>query len=156
VTSDATPQVPDVVRAFEERRTLTGSLSHREHVMIAWHYARTRPAPQALAELARGIQELAVALGKEGLYHETLTWGWFSVIRERMERLGVGATWEEFAAASEDILSGRALDAYYDRSVLASDLARRVFLMPAGGPAVEPPSGRLTAPAPTPDRAPPA
>jgi hypothetical protein len=51
------------VRAFEERRTLTGSLSHREHVMIAWHHARTRPAQQALAELARVIQELAVALG---------------------------------------------------------------------------------------------
>ena len=130
MTSDATHSVSDVVRAFEERRTLTGSLSHREHVMIAWHYARTRPAPQALAELARGIQELAVALGKEGLYHETLTWAWFSVIRERMERVGVDATWEEFAAAAEDILAGRALEPYYDRAVLDSALARRVFLMP--------------------------
>jgi hypothetical protein len=125
-----THPVSEVVRAFEERRTLTGSLSHREHVMIAWHYARTRPAPQALAELARGIQELAVALGKEGLYHETLTWAWFSVIRERMERVGVDATWEEFAAAAEDILAGRALEPYYDPAVLESPLARRVFIMP--------------------------
>ena len=108
--SEPAPSVPDVVRAFEERRTLTGSLSHREHVMIAWHYARTRPAPQALVELVRGIQELAVALGKTGLYHETLTWAWFSVIRERLERIGVDASWEEFAAASQDILSGRALE----------------------------------------------
>ena len=130
MASGTTPSVSDVVRAFEERRTLSGSLSHREHVMIAWHYARTRPAPQALAELARGIQELAVALGKEGLYHETLTWAWFSVIRERMERVGVDATWEEFAAAAEDILAGRALEPYYDRAVLDSSLARRVFLMP--------------------------
>jgi hypothetical protein len=138
--SDATPAVPDVVRAFEERRTLTGSLSHREHVMIAWHYARTRPAPQALAELARGIQELAVALGKEGLYHETLTWAWFSVIRERMERIGVDATWEEFAAGAEDILAGRALEPYYDRAVLDSALARSVFLMPGGrSPGSRPP-----------------
>ena len=134
MTSDATHSVPDVVRAFEERRTLTGSLSHREHVMIAWHYARTRPAPQALAELARGIQELAVAIGKEGLYHETLTWAWFSVIRERMERVGVDATWEEFAALAEDILGGRALEPYYDRVVLDSALARRVFLMPGARP----------------------
>lgn len=141
MTSEPAPSVADVVRAFEERRTLTGSLSHREHVMIAWHYARTRPAPQALVDLVRGIQELAVALGKEGLYHDTLTWAWFSVIRERMERMGVDATWEEFAAASEDILSGRALDAYYDRAVLTSDLARRVFLMPEGGrTASDPPS----------------
>ena len=128
---DDTPlSVPDVVRAFEERRTVTGSLSHREHVMIAWHYARTRPAPQALAELARGIQELAVALGKEGLYHETLTWGWFSLVRERLERIGCDASWEEFEAASPDILSGRAIHELYDRATLDSPLARRVFLMP--------------------------
>lgn len=139
---DPAPSVVDVVRAFEERRTLTGSLSHREHVMIAWHFARTRPAPQALVELVQGIQELAVALGKEELYHETLTWAWFSVIRERMERIGVTASWEEFAAASQDILSGRALDAYYDRAVLTSDLARRVFLMPDGkSTAMDAPSG---------------
>ena len=128
--ADETPSVSEVIDAFEERRTLRGSLNHREHVMIAWHYARTRPAPQALADLARGIQELAVALGKEGLYHETLTWAWFSLIRERLERVGLDATWEEFADASPDILSGTALDALYDRATLDSPLAKRVFLLP--------------------------
>jgi hypothetical protein len=47
-----------------------------------------------------------------------------------MERVGVDATWEEFAAAAEDILAGRALEPYYDRAVLDSPLARRVFVMP--------------------------
>jgi N-formylglutamate deformylase len=128
--ADSTPTVSDVVRAFEERRTVRGALNHREHVMIAWHYARTRPAPQALADLARGIQELALALGKEGLYHETLTWGWFSLVRERVERIGLDASWEEFEAASPDILSGAAIFDLYDRATLDSPLARRVFLMP--------------------------
>jgi hypothetical protein len=122
--------VPEIVRAFEERRTLRGSLNHREHVMIAWHYARTRPGTEGLAELARGIRELAVALGKTDLYHETLTWAWFSLIRERVERLGPAASWEEFEAASADILSGRALDALYERATLDSPLAKRVFLLP--------------------------
>lgn len=130
------PSPAEVVRAFEERRILGSSLSHREHVMIGWHYARTRPAPQALAELVRGIQELAVALGKDGLYHETLTWAWFALIRERIERVGTEASWEEFAAASPDILSGAALTALYDRETLDSSLARRVFLLP-GRPAEE-------------------
>ena len=128
--NDAAPTVSDVVRAFEERTTVRGALNHREHVMIAWHYARTRPAPEALADLARGIQELAVALGKTDLYHETLTWGWFSLVRERVERLGPAATWEEFAAASPDILSGAAIFELYDRATLDSPLARRVFLLP--------------------------
>ncbi|HEY7470711.1 MAG TPA: hypothetical protein VIE68_00020 [Gemmatimonadota bacterium] len=130
MSSDPAPSVSEVVRAFEERRTVRGSLNHREHVMIAWHYARTRPAPEALAELARGIQELAIALGKEGLYHETLTWAWFALIRERLERIGMDATWEEFAGASPDILSGAALDALYHRATLDSPLAKRVFLLP--------------------------
>jgi len=115
---------------------VTGSLSHLEHVMIGWHFARTRPAPEALAELARGIQELAVALGKEGLYHETLTWAWFALIRERVERIGADASWDEFAASSPDLLSGAAIDALYDRETLRSPLARRVFLLP-GRPAAE-------------------
>ena len=128
--SDAVPTPEQVVAAFEEGRTVRGALNHREHVMIAWHYARTRPGPDGLAELARGIREVATALGKPDLYHETLTWAWFSVIRERVERLGPRATWEEFEAASEDILSGRALDALYDRTTLASPIAKRVFLLP--------------------------
>ena len=128
------PSPAEVVRAFEERRIVGSSLSHREHVMIGWHYARTRPAPQALAELALGIQELAVALGKDGLYHETLTWAWFALIRERVERVGIEASWEDFAAASPDILSGAALSELYDRETLDSPLARRVFLLP-GRPA---------------------
>lgn len=124
------PSAAEVVRAFEERRILGASLSHREHVMIGWHYARTRSAPQALAELARGIQELAVAIGKEGLYHETLTWAWFALIRERVERVGAEASWEEFAAASPDLLSGAAIRDLYDPETLDSPLARRVFLLP--------------------------
>lgn len=134
MTDRPAPPVAEVVRAFEERRIVGDSLSHREHVMIGWHYARTRPAPQALAELARGIQELAVALGKEGLYHETLTWAWFALIRARVERVGAEASWEEFAAASPDLLSGAAIRDLYDPETLDSPLARRVFLLPGRRP----------------------
>lgn len=140
--TDPQPTPTEVVRAFEERRILGESLSHREHVMIGWHYARRDPSPQALADLARGIKELAAALGKHGLYHETLTWAWFALIRERVERVGADASWEEFAAASPDLLSGAAIRDLYDPGTLDSPLARRVFLLPGprpgeGGPATE-------------------
>jgi hypothetical protein len=129
-TIPAHPPVSEVVRAFEERRILGDSFSHREHVMVGWHYAHKEPAALALAELTRGIQELATALGKDGLYHETLTWAWFALIRERLEQVGVDASWEEFAAVSPDILSGAALRALYDPETLDSPLARKVFLLP--------------------------
>ena len=82
---EPTLSVSDVVRAFEERRTLTGSLSHREHVMIAWHYARTLPAPQALVELVAhqrpgevelllgALDAMAVALSGRGATVLTFT-----------------------------------------------------------------------------------
>lgn len=131
--SEEHPTVEQVVAAFERGRTVRGALNHREHVMIAWHYARTRPGPDGLAELARGIRAVAVGLGKPDLYHETLTWAWFSLVGERVERLGPTATWEEFEAASADLLSGRALDAFYDRATLESPLAKRVFVLPDRG-----------------------
>lgn len=135
-TIPAHPPVAEVVRAFEERRILGDSFTHREHVMVGWHYARKEPAALALAELTRGIQELASALGQDGLYHETLTWAWFALIRERVEQIGADSSWEEFAAASPDLLSGAALRALYDPETLDSALARKVFLLPrrpAGG-----------------------
>lgn len=112
---------------------MRGALNHREHVMIAWHYARTWSGPDGLAELARGIREVALGLGKPDLYHETLTWAWFALIRERVDRLGPAASWEEFESVSEDILSGRALDPLYDRATLESPRAKRVFLLPDRG-----------------------
>ena len=131
--SEEHPTVEQVVAAFEQGRTVRGALNHREHVMIAWHFARTRPGPDGLAELARGIRAVAIGLGKPDLYHETLTWAWFSLVRERVERLGPAATWAEFEAASADLLSGRALDALYDRATLDSPLAKRVFVLPDRG-----------------------
>ena len=64
------------------------------------------------------------------MWKRQVTWAWFSLIRERVERLGPAAPWEEFEAASADILSGSALDALYERATLDSPLARRVFLLP--------------------------
>ncbi len=69
--------------------------------------------------------------GKAERYHETITYSYLFLIRERMERTSAG-DWEEFAIQNPDLLQWKPgiLDRYYRESTLRSDLARNVFLFP--------------------------
>lgn len=122
----------EFVERFESC-TLPGSaFHHRDHVRLAWIYLKREPALAALTRFAEGLQRFARANGSDGLYHETITWAFLFLIRERMEWMDPKATWEEFAAANPDLFAWKPsiLDRYYRKETLGSELARRVFVMP--------------------------
>jgi hypothetical protein len=79
---------------------------------------------------------LAAVSGRPNLYHETISWAFVLLIRERMERrlwdTGRYAAWEEFAADNADLLSwkGNILKKYYREESLDSEFARRTFVLP--------------------------
>jgi hypothetical protein len=108
------------------------SFRHRDHVRLAWLYLRADEPLAAIARFATSLKRFAASHGKGGLYHETITWAYLLLVRERMERACTDQTWEEFAAANEDLFapSNGALRRYYRDETLASPLARRVFLFP--------------------------
>jgi hypothetical protein len=116
-------------RAFEERRL--GAFHHRDHVRLAWVYLRDEPGLPGLERFVIALRDFAAHAGKPDLYHETLTWAFLLIVRERMARTPV-ATFAEFAEANPDLLARKPsiLDRYYRPETLASELARRVFLMP--------------------------
>ncbi|MBY0494697.1 MAG: hypothetical protein K2Y23_10815 [Cyanobacteria bacterium] len=60
-----------------------------------------------------------------------MTWVFLLIIAERQARESP-ETWEAFAAANPDLLVWKppVLQRYYSKEWLASDLARRTFLMP--------------------------
>jgi hypothetical protein len=121
------------LRAFEDC-TLPGSaFHHRDHVRLAWLYLRRCPPLEALARFTEGLKRFAAANGSPGLYHETITWAYLFLIRERMAE---GETFEGFAARNPDLLAWKpsVLDRYYDRETLGSERARRVFVMPDRSP----------------------
>lgn len=121
----------ELIRALDEGRVAPGTFGHTEHVMTAWHYARTHPALQGLAGLSHRLLEITTGQGVPERYHETVTCAWYFLIRERMERLGPDATWDAFATANPDVLAGSALDEYYRPETLRTDeFARRVFVLP--------------------------
>lgn len=104
---------------------------HAQHVQVAWLFVRDYGMPAALAEFSAAIKRFAGAKGATGLYHETITWAFLLLIADREAR-STAATWEEFAAANPELLTWKPsiLNRYYSKELLASDLARRTFLMP--------------------------
>ncbi len=106
---------------------------HREHVRLAWLHLKRLPVADALAALSAGLRRMAQAHGRPEKYHETVTWAYALLIRERMARTQETQSWEEFAASNADALEwGGAglLRAYYREETLRSDLARQIFVFP--------------------------
>lgn len=121
----------DVVRGFEACDLAPGRFRHFHHVLVTWHYARTREPLDALRELIRRLRDFSAAQGVPERYHETVTFAWFFLVRERLERTGRDRSWEAFVEANPDLLDGTALDRYYRRETLRDDpFARQVFVLP--------------------------
>lgn len=120
----------DFIRGFETA-TLQ-EFHHRDHVRVAWLYLKRDPVLVALSKFTTGLKRFAASKGVPGLYHETITWAYLLLIRERMARRAPDATWEEFSSENPDLLTWRPsiLETYYRAETLRSDLAREVFVMP--------------------------
>lgn len=122
----------EFVRGFEECTLPNDAFHHRDHVRLAWIYLRRYPALEALRRFAEGLRRFATAHGHPGLYHETITWAFLFLIHERMAEADPAETWEAFAQRNPDLLTWKPsiLDRYYGKEVLASERARRIFVMP--------------------------
>jgi len=118
--------------AFEAGTLPEELFRHRDHVRAAWLLLREEPPAAALARFSAALKRFAAVHGKARLYHETITWAYLLLIRERMGRSATGGDWEAFARENPDLLTWRPsiLNAYYRQETLQSDLARSVFLLP--------------------------
>ena len=103
---------------------------HEQHVAVAWTYLQDFPLAQALERFSSALLRFATSAGAPQKYHETITWAFLIVLNERMQQMP-DASWEQFAAANPDLMQWPAsLDRYYSAGVLASDLAKRTFVLP--------------------------
>ena len=122
----------EFMASFESGSLDNRSFHHADHVRMAFLYLRRYPALEALQRFSASLVGLAAAIGKPQLYHETITWAFMLLIRERLARAGSERTWTEFAAENRDLLdwNDNVLKKYYCGATLASDLARKTFLLP--------------------------
>ena len=123
--------MPELLDKFVDTSLPAEQFHHQQHVQVAWLFVRRHGMPAALSEFATAIKRFADAKGATGLYHETITWAFLLLISERQARNPAG-TWQEFEAANPDLLVWKPsiLERYYSKELLASDLARRTFMMP--------------------------
>ncbi len=122
----------ELISQFERGETPPASFHHADHVRLAFEYLQRYPALEALGRFSEALRSYARLQGKTGLYHETITWAYLLLIRERLARAGGRQGWDEFAAQNPDLLAWKdgILQRFYRRETLDSDLARRAFVFP--------------------------
>ena len=93
-----------LIQQFESGDTPPDTFHHIDHVCLAFEYLRRYPALTALEKFSAALKSFAAAQGKAERYHETITWAYLLLIRERMARAGGAQTWEEFGEHNGDLL----------------------------------------------------
>lgn len=122
----------ELLEHFADGSLPAASFRHRDHVRAAFLYLSRHPVLEALQAFSSALLKFAAAQGKPQLYHETITWAYVFLIRERMAAAAEKQSWEEFARDNSDLLvwKGGILDRYYRPETLTSDRARAVFILP--------------------------
>ena len=126
------------IDAFENCRLGNEQFHHADHVRMAFLYLCRFPILEALERFCRALKRFALAKGKPNLYHETITWAFLFLIRERLvlqssRQDGRQPSWCEFAAENPDLLNRKSnliLRDFYSDEILTSELAKRFFILP--------------------------
>ena len=122
--------------AFEACAIPNQDFHHADHVRLAFLYLYRFQPIEAMRRFSQALKNFAAHNGRPDRYHETITWAFLFLIRERMARAsqqnGGCAGWEEFAASNSDLLNweDNVLKKYYRAETLASPLARSTFVFP--------------------------
>jgi len=120
----------DLIENFEQGKL--EQFHHSDHLRMAFEYLCRYPALEALGRFSDTLRRFAAAQGKPHLYHETITWAYVLIIRQRMAESANPRDWNEFARNNPDLFVWKKeiLSRYYSEELLNSDLARKVFIFP--------------------------
>ena len=124
----------DFVDAFAMGNIAPADFDHRAHLRAAFCLLRRRPFLEACIAMRDGVQGIASRAGRPGLYHETITIAFMSIVAQRLASPTAPA-WDEFIAAQPDLADRALLGRWYARETLESPLARSRFVLPEPRPA---------------------
>jgi len=124
-----------LIQQFESDLIAEDSFHHADHVRLAFAYLSEYPPLRALDKFSAALKRYAATRGEPQRYHETITYAYFFLIRERMARFAGGLPsddWDEFARRNADLLVWKdgILSRYYRTTTLQSALARSIFVLP--------------------------
>lgn len=118
------------IEAFEEGDVDAADFDHAAHVYVAWLYVGRFSLAEAILRFTAALRRLTLSVGAAEKYHETISWFFLLQIAER--RHESGDDWRVFRRANDDLFEehGRLLERYYRAETLASERARRSFVLP--------------------------
>jgi len=123
----------ELLARFEALTLPPTEFRHREHVRLA--FAMLSDADDFGAAALRyrtALRRFATHVGAPGKYHETITWAYLALVHQRMHDHPGGDSLALLERCPEllDHVGG-ALARHYDvRAVTASEVARRIFVLP--------------------------
>ena len=126
------------VEAAELERFVRGQLDaadfpHREHVRMAFEMLRRHDFAETAWLYSRALRLMTARVGKPEAFNQTTTIAFLSLIAERMER-GGAPDFAAFVRAHPEMLDKRALSRWYRPEQLATEIARRTFVLPEPAP----------------------
>jgi hypothetical protein len=102
---------------------------HREHVRMAFELLRRHDFAESAWLYSRALRLMTAKAGRPEAFNQTTTIAFLSLIAERVER-GGGPDFAAFARAHPEMLDKRVLSRWYRPDQLATEIARRTFVLP--------------------------
>ena len=130
----------ELIGKFEDGSLPVAEFHHEQHVRVAFLYLCKYPLLDVLARFPANLKRYAATHGKNGLYHETITWAYLFIVSERIARAGETQTWGQFRSANMDLFDRERplLKRFYCDETLASAFACERFVMPDHCPEQKP------------------
>ena len=122
------PECPELGR-FLRGEIPAAQFPHREHVRMAFEMLRRHDFAEVVLHYSRALRAMTARAGKPEAFHQTVTIAFLALIAERMA-LGHAIEFTGFVDANPDLLEKSVLSRWYGAERLASEAARRTFLLP--------------------------
>jgi len=106
-----------------------GAFAHREHLRMGFEMLHRYDFAETLFRYSKALRAMAARAGKPQAFHQTVTVAFLALIAERIGADG-HTDFDSFARANPDLLERAALERWYPRQRLASDAAKRTFVLP--------------------------
>ena len=124
----------EFLQALESCTLPESEFGHYSHVRAGYLYLKKSDFAGALDRIRRSIRAFATHYRRPDRYHETITVAYLALIQQCIYERGDGGGWATFARGNPELFDSELLGRFYERDVLESKLARRVFLLPRAKP----------------------
>jgi hypothetical protein len=121
----------EFLRLLESCELPEKDFGHTAHVRAAYLYLKEYDFAEALKRIRRAIRNYVQHLGKPDRYHETITVAYLALIQQHICERGDGGGWPAFARQNAELFQPDLLQRFYSRAQLDSEMARRIFVLPA-------------------------